>query len=1241
MYPPHKINITMRIIIIALLSCIASSLYAQFELPKELIEPAPDSNYLLISGENGVLDYTHKDSLGFSQNLTSDININVCNDTCEYKSLSSAFAFASQYSTVHDSLNGRKTVTISIKRNSDNTPTVINEVLKVRSKNYSNIILTSAGDSVIWECNNQTGHRMIVEYSTIFEMNNLNIIGRNSSNTDFLLFRRGIGGFAINTKSSNFKTAYTLAFEGSLVTVNLDAFKCKTGFSLDQSSVYMLSSTIDSCETGIVLNGNSNPFFASSETPRYINHGLMLSESSGYIVIGNSDFSRNGTPDSTDIYFDTNAISFVSYENPPSAGVGTNITPNKITDRGCIIINGEPVPDFATTDQVSDTIRTILNINTPPGDTLFAAFDPSTGNFTYLNLVASDTLFSASPLTGDGTVGDPISIDQNGATTGQALVWDGAGWTPGSVLSESYVQQQISDSIANLDLLTIPIDSAYYVSKSGNDTTAIPGNRGKPWRHGELAIQQAKTNKNKTIFLPGNYTFEDNPNADIVWSAGKVINTSGYNNIQINGGLTGIDDTDDSNEFRMFDFTSDSSGVLNLKADFLSIEGTLGTSRMVITENSTTTLNINVDSIYMLGPDLTYTAMIGSALNTYINSRVIKAGVRDIFPIILGDPNEQKTLQYNIGELTILDGGGISGISKQVFNFDGRSSIGNVTGNIDFYSKIDRLNTDSLDNGVLNKGIFCVFPASGTRQIIDSKIKFDIGNWSSRNAGSQQQFSLSGGGVADQTFAGEFSLSTGNLRNLDTDVNIGNIASNAVALFYASDGGDIDSTTFNFNIGKGEFKNGPIVYMTGVNIANNTVFKVHCDECIHRDSSIVYYSKNYTQDATSRVEFSGNYLVTKTGLPCIYSAEDLYLNNCKLENDGVSNIIDSPVPITVYVSGAWNVSGSPVGANVTIVRITEFGNADTWLKPQMEDGNNVEVNAPGQVLTLNIEGLAMSNTNTVPAQASQVIAHGTSNSVSGSQNAVISSDASFTSYDPTFTFPSTLADKNAIVSSTGGYVLRDALTTRYNAILGVTSSDVTDGTHNVLISTRYGRHRNVDYTVGLLGSTNAYVDNAVHHGADTDDLSGTVFTNVGAGQTTTLVRLNEHTVNNGNDTFLVASIPLDTINKLYTVTLTGQLVVNTAGSGGYVVAGGVGEQTVDIFSCDGSTVTPGVFASTVNWQQFKDGSFSGPVNGRFFFLNFTGANMEIWCDAGDQPISGTPSVIRSFIKIEMLETKVD
>ena len=50
----------MRILIITLLSVITTGLYAQFELPKELIEPADGPDSVLMSQINGVLDYVSK-----------------------------------------------------------------------------------------------------------------------------------------------------------------------------------------------------------------------------------------------------------------------------------------------------------------------------------------------------------------------------------------------------------------------------------------------------------------------------------------------------------------------------------------------------------------------------------------------------------------------------------------------------------------------------------------------------------------------------------------------------------------------------------------------------------------------------------------------------------------------------------------------------------------------------------------------------------------------------------------------------------------------------------------------------------------------------------------------------------------------------------------------------------------------------------------------------------------------------
>ena len=56
----------MRILIIVLLSCLTVSMYAQFELPKELIEKADDADYMMLSGAGGIWGFVHKDSIDFT-----------------------------------------------------------------------------------------------------------------------------------------------------------------------------------------------------------------------------------------------------------------------------------------------------------------------------------------------------------------------------------------------------------------------------------------------------------------------------------------------------------------------------------------------------------------------------------------------------------------------------------------------------------------------------------------------------------------------------------------------------------------------------------------------------------------------------------------------------------------------------------------------------------------------------------------------------------------------------------------------------------------------------------------------------------------------------------------------------------------------------------------------------------------------------------------------------------------------
>jgi hypothetical protein len=58
----------------------------------------------------------------------------------------------------------------------------------------------------------------------------------------------------------------------------------------------------------------------------------------------------------------------------------------------------------------------------------------------------SQTVSTNVDLTGNGTAGSPLTLAQQGATTGQVLKWNGIAWTPSSVAGDNWGTQSISSS---------------------------------------------------------------------------------------------------------------------------------------------------------------------------------------------------------------------------------------------------------------------------------------------------------------------------------------------------------------------------------------------------------------------------------------------------------------------------------------------------------------------------------------------------------------------------------------------------------------------------------------------------------------------------------------------------------------------------------------------------------------------------------------------------------------------------
>lgn len=83
-----------------------------------------------------------------------------------------------------------------------------------------------------------------------------------------------------------------------------------------------------------------------------------------------------------------------------------------------------------------------------------------------------NTISSNASLTGDGTSGSPLGIAPMGASTGQALVWNGTSWAPSSVASgTTYLQNDISHSTTTVGG-NGTVYNPYYIMVNGATTTS-------------------------------------------------------------------------------------------------------------------------------------------------------------------------------------------------------------------------------------------------------------------------------------------------------------------------------------------------------------------------------------------------------------------------------------------------------------------------------------------------------------------------------------------------------------------------------------------------------------------------------------------------------------------------------------------------------------------------------------------------------------------------------------------------
>ena len=130
--------------------------------------------------------------------------------------------------------------------------------------------------------------------------------------------------------------------------------------------------------------------------------------------------------------------------------------------------------------QVLITTSQMNNINSTQGAFEGQIYKNTETNIFYIGLSGGtlktigelNTISSNASLTGDGTSGSPLGIAPMGASTGQALVWNGTSWAPSSVGSgTTYLQNDISQNTTTVGGSGTTYNP-YYIMVNGATTTS-------------------------------------------------------------------------------------------------------------------------------------------------------------------------------------------------------------------------------------------------------------------------------------------------------------------------------------------------------------------------------------------------------------------------------------------------------------------------------------------------------------------------------------------------------------------------------------------------------------------------------------------------------------------------------------------------------------------------------------------------------------------------------------------------
>lgn len=475
-------------------------------------------------------------------------------------------------------------------------------------------------------------------------------------------------------------------------------------------------------------------------------------------------------------------------------------------------------------------------------------------------------------------------------TTGQIRKWNGSAWES---VAEVYTNQ-----------------NAYWVDPNGDNSTGTKGRQNlkyaDPWA---VIIDDSSNVSGSTVYLEkGDYQFTGpystyNPEFSIASPREVSIIGPDASISYINAGVSGennwISDLVDNNSF------ATSPRDFKLEIDSLNLTTTDGSLELLIAfYDSLSSVDIKADHINMTGSRNWIFQVESPHFNLDVKEVTSNGNMigwsRGNKPGFNHRVNVDKySGQLNGNDIAMIQNG-----------LDGQDQYS--------YWTIGEIDIDSTSTGTT--GLFSI---SGTGSRNTNIVKMGKVNWMFANGQRGLDDYTNSTTIYNQT--GVFSTIIGDsskwhysIEDLRTDVPILGCFSNGVTVGAGS--------VVHIDLGKVRmYKDAPGFNLNQFNLTNGAKIIFECDDCVHEGTGSWFWLEDdgTTIDGTSQIIIKGNWR-QRNGQAVINTNVDITLQG-EVENDGTSASIQSVSGATVKVKGAFDANSIISDADVTIVRLDEYG----------------------------------------------------------------------------------------------------------------------------------------------------------------------------------------------------------------------------------------------------------------------------------------------------------------------------